>query len=147
MEAYQKSFKEVQQALGVSDNGLSQKDVIKRQTRYGRNEIIGEKRQSVWGIFFDQFKDLLVIILICAGIISAISGEFESTLVILVVITLNALLGTFQTVKAQKSLDSLKKLSMPKIKVLREGKLVEIKSNELTVGDLGIYPGWRCNCW
>ena len=136
MEAYQKSFKEVQQALGVSDNGLSQKDVIKRQTRYGRNEIIGEKRQSVWGIFFDQFKDLLVIILICAGIISAISGEFESTLVILVVITLNALLGTFQTVKAQKSLDSLKKLSMPKIKVLREGKLVEIKSNELTVGDL-----------
>ena len=136
MEAYQKSFKEVQQALGVSDNGLSQKDVIKRQTRYGRNEIIGEKRQSVWGILFDQFKDLLVIILICAGIISAISGEFESTLVILVVITLNALLGTFQTVKAQKSLDSLKKLSMPKIKVLREGKLVEIKSNELTVGDL-----------
>ena len=83
MEAYQKSFKEVQQALGVSDNGLSQKDVIKRQTRYGRNEIIGEKRQSVWGILFDQFKDLLVIILICAGIISAISGEFESTLVIL----------------------------------------------------------------
>ena len=74
--------------------------------------------------------------MICAGIISAISGEFESTLVILVVITLNALLGTFQTVKAQKSLDSLKKLSMPKIKVLREGKLVEIKSNELTVGDL-----------
>ena len=60
MEAYQKSFKEVQQALGVSDNGLSQKDVIKRQTRYGRNEIIGEKRQSVWGIFFDQFVNKTV---------------------------------------------------------------------------------------
>lgn len=138
MEAYQKSFKEVQQALGVNDNGLSQEEVNKRQQKYGKNEIIGEKTQSVLKIFFEQFQDLLVIILICAGIISAISGELESTLVILVVITLNSILGTFQTVKAQKSLDSLKKLSMPKVKVIRNNHIEEIKSNQLTVGDLVI---------
>lgn len=136
MEAYQKSDKEVQRMLGVSDAGLNKSEVLKRQQEYGKNEIVSEKCERPWEIFLNQFKDLLVIILIFAGIISAISGELESTIVILVVITLNAILGTVQTVKAQKSLNSLKKLSMPKVKVIREGKISEIKSNELTVGDL-----------
>ena len=101
-----------------------------------KNEIVSEKQESAIAIFIDQFKDLLVIILIVAGIISAISGEFESTLVILIVISLNAALGTFQTVKAQKSIDCLKKLSIPKVKVIRDGKVQIINSNELVVGDI-----------
>lgn len=136
MEAYQKSFKEIQNELGVFNQGLSENQINKYKQLFGKNEIISEKQESAISIFIDQFKDLLVIILIIAGIISAVSGEFESTLVILVVITLNAILGTFQTVKAQKSIDSLKKLSIPKVKVIRGGKVQEINSNELVVGDI-----------
>lgn len=136
MKAYQKTYQEVQKELDVQDSGLTSQEVQKRMEKYGKNEIIGEKPKSPFLIFLEQFKDLLVIILIFAGIISAISGEYESTLVIFTVITLNSILGTVQTVKAQKSLDSLKKLSMPKVKVLRDNQLTEINSNELTVGDI-----------
>ena len=103
------------------NQGLNKKQIYKYKQLFGKNEIVSEKQESAIAIFIDQFKDLLVIILIVAGIISAISGEFESTLVILIVISLNAALGTFQTVKAQKSIDSLKKLSIPKVKVIRDG--------------------------
>ena len=74
-------------------------------------------------IFLKQFQDLLVIILIIAAIISGMSGQIESTIVIVSVIIVNAILGTIQTLKAEKSLDSLKKLSVPKAKVIREGTL------------------------
>ncbi|WP_285945064.1 cation-translocating P-type ATPase, partial [Thomasclavelia cocleata] len=136
MEAYQKSFGDIQNELGVFNQGLNKSQIDKYKHLFGKNEIIEEKHESTLIIFVNQFKDLLVIILIAAGIISAISGEFESTIVILIVITLNALLGTFQTVKAQKSIDSLKKLSIPKVKVIREGKVQEINSDELVVGDI-----------
>lgn len=136
MQAYQKTYQDVQRELEVTDQGLTSQEVVKRKEKYGVNEIIGEKPKSAIMIFLEQFKDLLVIILIIAGIISAISGELESTLVIFVVITINAILGTIQTIKAQKSLDGLKKLSMPKVKVIRDGQLCEINSNELTVGDI-----------
>ena len=138
MEAYQKTVKEILHDLGVDEPGLSLPEVRKRQAKYGKNEIIGEKKQGVLAIFFTQFKDILVLILICAGIISALSGEIESSIVILAVITINSLLGTFQTVKAQKSLESLKKMAMPKVKVIRSGSIQEIKSNELTIGDIVI---------
>lgn len=136
MEAYQKTYREIQNELGVNNQGLNNSQIEKYRQQFGKNEITGEKKESTIMIFVDQFKDLLVIILILAGIISAISGEFESTLVILIVITLNAILGTFQTVKAQKSIDSLKKLSMPKVRVVRGGKIQEINSSELVVGDI-----------
>ena len=136
MQAYQKTYQDVQRDLEVTDQGLTSQEVEKRKEQYGLNEIIAEKPKSAIMIFLEQFKDLLVIILIIAGIISAISGELESTLVIFVVITINAILGTVQTIKAQKSLDSLKKLSMPKVKVIRDGQLCEINSNALTVGDI-----------
>lgn len=136
MEAYQKSFKEIQNELEVFNQGLNESQIDKYKQLFGKNVIVAEKHESTIMIFINQFKDLLVIILIIAGFISAISGEYESTLVILVVITLNALLGTFQSVKAQKSIDSLKKLSMPKVKVIREGKVQEINSDELVVGDI-----------
>ncbi|WRK54402.1 cation-transporting P-type ATPase [Coprobacillaceae bacterium CR2/5/TPMF4] len=104
--------------------------------KHGKNEIVASKQPSVFSIFIDQFKDLLVIILIVAALISAFTGEIESTLVIIVVITINAILGTIQSVKAQKSLNSLKELSIPKVKVIRSGKKMEILANELTIGDI-----------
>ncbi len=78
----------------------------------------------------------MVIILIIASIISGVSGELESTFIILAVIIINAVLGTIQTKKAESSLESLKKLSIPKVKVIREGQMHEIESTQLTIGDI-----------
>ncbi len=87
-------------------------------------------------MFLEQFKDFLVIILIGAALISALLGDFESTIVIIVVISLNAFLGTYQQAKANQSLDSLKKLSSPQVKVLRNNQPTIIDSQLLTIGDI-----------
>ena len=94
-----------------------------------------ERKTSTFQIFLEQYKDFLVIILIAAAIVSGFLGDAESAIVILVVITMNAILGTVQTVKAEQSLSSLKKLSGPTAKVLRNGNVIQIPSVELTVGD------------
>lgn len=101
----------------------------------GKNVIITEKPQGALKIFIKQFCDLLVLILIVAAIISALSGGVENTIVILIVICMNAVLGTVQEVKARKSLEGLKRLSSPKAKVIRDGKTIEIDSIDVQVGD------------
>ncbi len=133
---YQSSHDEVLKQLHTSQNGLTQEEVLKRQEQYGFNALIEEKESSVLKIFIDQFKDLLVLILIAAAVISMLSDNVESALVILAVITLNAILGTVQTIKARNSLQSLKALSTPHAKVIRNGEKQEIPSTELTVGDI-----------
>ena len=94
------------------------------------------KRKSTLRVFLEQFKDFLVIILMVAAIISAFLGEMESTIVIMIVVILNAILGTVQHVKAEQSLNSLKALSSPVAKVLRNGQKEEIPSKEVVVGDI-----------
>ena len=136
MEWYKKSIEEVLSELNTSGQGLNESQVSEHQLKYGLNELESEKKESLFSIFLSQYKDLLVIVLIVAGIISGFTGEMASALVIFVVITMNAILGTIQTVKSQKSLDSLKKLSIPQVKVIREGNLMQIPSNQLVVGDL-----------
>lgn len=133
---YQKSVEDTLKATLSSSQGLSEQEVKKRQEQHGYNELEEIKSQSTFMIFLSQFKDLLVLILIAAAIVSMISGELESTIVILVVITMNAILGTVQSVKAQKSLESLKQLSTPHTRVIRDGKTMEISSKELSVGDI-----------
>ncbi len=90
-------------------------------------------------IFIDQFKDLIVIILIVAALISGATGDLKSTIVIIAVLILNAILGTTQTLNAQKSVDSLKSLSVPKVKVIRDGQKQEIDSTDVTIGDLVVF--------
>lgn len=133
---YQQTAEEVFKELDTTANGLSPVEVVEHQEKYGLNELVQEKQASPFKIFLDQFKDLLVIVLIAAAIISAFSGEVISTIVILVVITLNAILGTVQEVQAQKSLDSLKSLSGTHVRVIRDGQLEDIVSKDLTVGDV-----------
>ena len=122
--------------MGAVETGLRCEEVAERQNTYGRNELEEVKPVHPFIVFLSQFKDLLVIILIAAAIISMVSGELESTIVILAVITMNAILGTVQSIKAQKSLDALKQLSTPHSRVLRDGTLMEVSSQELTVGDI-----------
>jgi P-type Ca2+ transporter type 2C len=114
---------------------LTSEQAKQNQEKYGMNELEEGEKKSTFQIFLEQFKDFLVIILIIAAVVSAFLGEFESAIVIFVVITMNAILGTAQTVKAEQSLASLKQLSAPEAKVMRDGVLVSIPAREVTVGD------------
>ncbi|MFD1928785.1 cation-translocating P-type ATPase [Sporosarcina siberiensis] len=135
-EYHQQTTVEVMEKLDVTYQGLSDYDVQRRQEIYGYNELAEGKRTSTFAVFFGQFKDLLVIILLVAAFISFLLGEVESTIVILIVVLLNAILGTVQHVKAEQSLESLKALSSPLAKVMRNNQLVEIPSEDVVVGDL-----------
>ncbi|TQR09292.1 cation-translocating P-type ATPase [Psychrobacillus soli] len=133
---HQQSSQEVMKILGVTSQGLNDYDVQSRQEEYGLNKLVEGKRTSTFAVFFGQFKDLLVIILMIAAFISFLLGEVESTVVIMIVITLNAILGTVQHVKAEQSLDNLKALTTPIAKVLRNNQIVEIPSEDVVVGDI-----------
>lgn len=134
-EYYQMTGQQVRQAVNGGAEPLSPERIKKNQEKFGPNELAEGKKKSVIRIFFEQFKDFLVIILIAAAVISGFLDDLESAVVILVVITINALLGTVQTVKAEQSLSSLKAMSAPEAKVLREGRVEKIPSREITVGD------------
>lgn len=136
MKKYQQRVEDVLVEVDSSIEGLSDEEAKRRYEKYGKNALEESKPKAAWIIFLEQYKDLMVIILIIAALISAISGEASSAIVILVVITLNAILGTIQTINAQKSLDALKKLSTPHTRVLRDGVVKEIDSSELTIGDV-----------
>ena len=133
---YQLTGEETIMEVNGSLDPLTDEQVLEHQEKYGPNELVEGKKKTVLQIFLEQYKDFLVIILIIAAIVSGFIGEVESTVVILIVITMNAILGTVQTVKAEQSLASLKKLSGPEAKVLRGGTEVQIPSSQVTVGDI-----------
>ena len=133
---YQLSGDECKKQINGSLDPLTPEQVKEHQEKYGPNALVEGKKKTTLQIFLEQYKDFLVIILIFSAIVSGFLGDGESAAVILIVITINAILGTVQTVKAEQSLDSLKKLSGPEAKVLRDGSVVPIPSNEVTVGDI-----------
>lgn len=133
---YQLSGEEVLREVNGSEEPLTKEQVSENQKKYGPNELTEGKKKTTFQIFLEQYKDFLVIILIIAAIASGFMGDIESAAVIVIVITMNAILGTVQTVKAEASLASLKKLSGPEAKVLRDGVVVPIPSAEVTVGDI-----------
>ena len=117
-------------------HGLSGGEAQKRLAQYGENKLIEGKQKSVLRVFAEQFADLLVVILLIAAIISALTGGWEGTIVIITVLILNAILGTVQHFKAQKSLESLKAMSAPHARVLRDGEKLEISALSLVPGDI-----------
>ena len=123
---------------------LTSEQARKNQEIYGFNELVEGKKKSMVQIFLEQFKDFLVIILIIAAIVSGFLGDAESAAVIFIVITINAILGTVQTVKAEQSLNSLKQLSAPEAKVIRDGVVIQIPSREVTVGDEVVIEAGDC---
>ena len=130
------SHEELLQELNSSMNGLTAEEAKKRLEQYGYNKLQEGKRKGVLQVFAEQFADLLVIILIIAAIISALTGGLEGTIVILAVLILNAILGTVQHFKAQKSLDSLKAMAAPNARVIRDGQKMEVPAAELVPGDI-----------
>ncbi|WP_298481888.1 cation-translocating P-type ATPase [uncultured Ruminococcus sp.] len=135
-ERYRQQPEEIFHELETTPEGLSPETAARHAEQYGKNAIAEGKKKPTWLIFLEQFKDFLVIILIIAALISAFTGDLESFLVIIAVITMNAILGTVQTVKAEKSLSNLKKLSSPTAKVLRGGEKLVLPAEEITVGDV-----------
>lgn len=135
-EWYHQTQEELCKELETCSEGLSSEAAAKHLEKYGKNAIAEARKKPVWLIFLEQFRDLLVIILIIAALISAFTGDPESFIVIIAVITMNAILGTVQTVKAERSLSDLKKLSSPTAKVLRDGKTTVLASEDITVGDV-----------
>ncbi len=118
------------------DNGLSTEQVEAARAQHGANALQEAKQKSVFAVFLGQFADLLVIILLVAAVVSMVSGNVESTIVIFAVILINAILGTVQYVKAQQSLKALKALSSPHAKVLRDGMKREVDSKDVVPGDI-----------
>ena len=133
---YQQSEEEVLQSLHVTKDGHTSESAAEILSSKGPNILEGGKKKSTLEVFLSQFADLLVIILIIAAIVSMMTGNSESTIVIVAVIILNAILGTVQHKKAEKSLDSLKSLSSPTAKVIREGQKIEIDSKDVVPGDI-----------
>lgn len=143
---WQKSRMELLQDLSCGDGGLTAEEAAERLRKYGPNELQAGKQKSVFRIFLEQFADFLVIILILAAAVSAVLGDVESTIVILAVITMNAILGTVQTVKATASLDSLKQMSAPTAKVLRDGRVLQVPGRDVVPGDVVVLEAGDSVC-
>ncbi len=133
---HQMTGKEALEQLQSRDTGLTGQEAEERLHQYGENALTESGRQSTVRIFLGQFKDLLVIILMIAALVSLLTGDGKSTAVIFAVLLLNACLGTVQQVRAGKSLDALKSLSSPQSKVMRSGSRIEVDSREIVPGDV-----------
>ncbi len=135
-EIYQQTVGEVLNRVESRTSGLTSEQAESSREKCGWNELAEGKKKSILQIFFEQYKDFLVLILIASAVISGILGDVESAVVIVIVITINAILGTVQTVKAEQSLQGLKKLAGPEAKVLRDGVVVQLPARELVIGDV-----------
>ena len=133
---YQLNSKEVIDRFKTPNSGLSKNDVNSLMEKYGKNELAGTKAKSSLMLFLEQFKDFLVIILLIAATVSAVLGDIESSVVIFAVVTGNAILGAVQQKKAEKSLNSLRDMSTPTAKVIRDGSIQVISSKDVLPGDL-----------
>lgn len=136
MKFYLYNIQETLKHFNVSNQGLSQEQVKASRARHGENVLETEPPIVIWKVFLSQFNDFLVWILIFAALLSGVIGKWESALVIMAVLCINALLGTFQHIKADESLKSLKAMSAPNAKVIRDGLQQVISANEVVAGDI-----------
>ncbi len=136
---YSLSIQEVLSNLGTSKKGLSEEEAKKRIEKHGLNKIIVKKKITPLKIFFNQFTNFLVLLLIIASIVSFFLGELSDAIVIAVILILNAVMGFFQEYKAEKAIDALKELASPKAIVIRDGIKKEIPSEQITIGDIVVF--------
>lgn len=143
--AYRNTIREVVELTNTNiHQGLSQKEADKRLLRDGANELVQEKRKNALLIFFEQFKDPMVVILIVGAVLSVSLGESMDAIIILFVIVMNAFIGTIQVLKSEKALEALKKMIHPTCRVLRDGIIVEINSGECVIGDVVEFEAGDC---
>ncbi|MEQ1862170.1 MAG: cation-translocating P-type ATPase [Chthoniobacteraceae bacterium] len=133
---HQRSVEETVAALGVTTAGLSTADAARRLAEHGRNELTEGEAISPWAIFLGQFKNLIVWILIAAGVISGVLGEGVDAIAILAIVVLNAVIGFYQEYSAEKSIAALRKMTAPSAKVVRDGKVAVVPAAEVVPGDI-----------
>jgi hypothetical protein len=146
MEFYRQTIEETAKELNTPLCGLTDLQAKESLKKHGKNELPEEDKKSAISVFFSQFKDFLVIILIISSVISMILGDIESAVVILTVITINAILGTVQEIKAEASLSSLKAMSTPTAKVIRNGEIVANYGSHRFAQYLGKEPTGQLGC-
>ena len=127
---------EVLQAQQTDETGLSSFEATKRLNEFGYNELEEKKRKPAWQKFLLQFKDVMILILIAAAIISGFVGDLKDSIVILVIVIVNAIVGFMQEYRAEKAMDALKKMSAISSKVKRDNQITTIASSELVPGDI-----------
>ena len=140
-EAYKYSVDEVFNKLGTSSDGLSFEQAEKRLAANGLNKLNEAKKKTLLTRFIEQMKNIMIIVLLIAAVISLVVAKIENesytdSIIIFAVVIMNAVLGVVQEAKGDKAIDSLKKMSLPYIKVRRHGKIMNIKTEELVVGDV-----------
>jgi Ca2+-transporting ATPase len=127
---------EVITSLNSSSDGLSQEEAQKRLTQFGPNELVKKMKISPWLLFFEQFKNFLVLILLIVAVIAAIAGEMINAILIVVIVLFDGILGFVQEYKAEQAIEALKRMAAPTASVLRNGKETEIAARELVPGDV-----------
>jgi Ca2+-transporting ATPase len=135
---HQLEWKEALERLQSSETGLGAQEAGRRLERYGANELIETKRRSAWAMFFDQFKDFMILVLLAAAVIAGLIGEAADTIAIVVIVVLNAVLGFIQEYRAEKAMAALKKMAAPMATVLREGRIETVPAAQLVPGDVVI---------
>lgn len=141
---FKKKLEDVIQELNTNISfGLSCNEAKKRLLQYGENKLISQKKKTVLELFMEQLKDVMIYILFAAAIISFIMGEITDSVIILIVIFINAIIGVLQESKAEKALEELTKLSTPKALVRRDGEIIEVPSEEVVIGDIVIVDAGR----
>ena len=137
MDWYRETAQETLQSLGTNaETGLTSTEAKERFDRYGPNELVERGKKSVWLILLEQFKEVMVIVLIIAAIVSALLGEYTEVIVILAIVVLNAILGFSQEYRAEQAMAALKKMAVPSVRVRRDGRVQEVSSTELVPGDI-----------
>jgi len=129
-------IEEVIKNFGSHPDGLTAAQAEERLQEHGPNELQEKKKKPLWLLFLLQFKDVMILILIAAAVVSGLVGDLTDTIVILIIVLLNAVIGFVQEYRAGKAMDALKKMSVPTATVLREGKPVQINANTLVPGDV-----------
>ena len=136
MNFYSLSVKDVLDNLNSTSTGLSSEEASSRQQEYGLNELQEKSQTSAWVIFLRQFKDIMILILMAAAVLSGVMGDLTDTIIILIIVILNAIVGFVQEYRAEKAMQALKKLTITKTDVLRNGNNQLIDSNQLVPGDI-----------
>lgn len=138
MNAYQTPIEDLIEKLKSNEEGLSKQEVEKKQEEHGYNEIAQKKRQSIFSLFLETFKDPMVVVLLIVALVQLFLGETVESIIIFAVLIINSILSVAQTKKAEESLDSLRNMAAPTAVVIRDRKSINIPAREIVVGDIVI---------
>lgn len=136
MNYYLLQIKEIQQLLNTSNNGLSTVQAEERLKEFGKNELTEKAKKSIWILLLQQLKNVMIIILLIAAVVSVAIGDIKDAIVILIIVLLNSIIGFVQEYKAEKAMAALKKMATSVTNVRRNGKVIQIASTEIVKGDL-----------